>query len=52
MLSELSGLEYIINTCARLNTQLHTGLYPEVGYSLDDGYSVTQSSPGGYFYIK
>ena len=37
----MEGLEYLLNPCARLDAQLHPGLEPEVGYSLDDKYSVT-----------
>ena len=51
-LCELGGLEYLLNPCARLDTQLHLGLDPEVGSSLDDKYSLTQSPPDDYYYVK
>ena len=34
-LCELGGLEYLLNPCARLDTQLHLGLDPGVGFSLE-----------------
>ena len=45
---ELGGLGYLLNPCARLDARL----YPEVGSILDDDYSVTQSPPGDYYYVK
>ena len=44
----LQGLESLLNPCARLDTQLHLVLDPEVGSSLDYKYSVTESPPGYY----
>ena len=38
---EFGGLEYLLNPCARLDTQLHPGLEPGVGSSLEYEYSVT-----------
>ena len=49
---ELGGLESLLNPCARLDTHLHPGLDPGVGSSLEYKYSVTQSPPGDYFYVK
>ena len=37
----LTGLKYLLNPCTGLDAQLHPGLYPKVGSSLDDKYSVT-----------
>ena len=55
-LCELSGLEYLLNPCTRLDTRLYMGLDPGldpgVGFSLEYECSVTQSPPGDYFYIK
>ena len=48
----MAGLEYLLCPCARLDAGLHPGLDPEVGSSLDDSYSVTQSPPGNYCYVK
>ena len=45
-LCELGGLESLLNPCARLGTQLHTGLHPVldpvVGFSLECECSVTR----------
>ena len=49
---ELGGLEYLLKPYARLDERMHTVLDPEVGSSLDDKYSVTQSLPGDYYYVK
>ena len=40
-LCELGGLEYLLNPCTRLDTQLHIGLDPGFGYSLEYEYIVT-----------
>ena len=40
---ELAGQEYLINPCVRLDAM---GLNPEVGYSLDENYNLTQSLMG------
>ena len=40
-LCELEGLEYLFIPYVQLDARLHPGLYPEVGSSLDDKYSVT-----------
>ena len=31
---------------------MHPGMDPEVGYRIDDNYSVTQSLPWDYRYVK
>ena len=51
-LYELGGLEYLINSCARLDTRLNLRLDPGVVSSLEYEYSVTQSPPGDYRYVK
>ena len=48
----MGGLESLLNPCARLDTQLHPVLDPGVRSSLEYEYSVTQSSPGDYCYVK
>ena len=49
---ELEGDEYLLNPCKRLDTRLHLGLDSGVGSSLEYEYSVTQSPPGDYCYVK
>ena len=50
-LCELGGLESLLNPCVRLDTQLHPGMDPRVGSSLECGYSVTHvSAQGGLVY--
>ena len=46
------GFKSLLNPCTRLDELLHPELYPEVGSILDDKYSVTQSLPGYYCYVK
>ena len=41
-LCKLGGLEYLLNSCTRLDPRLHLGLDPEMGSSLDNNYSVTR----------
>ena len=38
----VGGLESLLNPCERLDAQLHPVLDPEVGFRLDDEYSVTR----------
>ena len=49
---ELAGEESLLNPCTQLDTRLHPGLDPEVGSSLDDEYSVTESPPVYYCHVK
>ena len=51
-LCELVRQESHFNPCLRLDARMYPGLDLELGYSLDDKYSVTQSAPGDYFYVK
>ena len=44
---ELGGLESLLNTCVRLDTQLHLILEPGVGSSLEYTYSVTHVAAYG-----
>ena len=52
MVCEFTGLEYLLNPCAQLDTPLYPGLDLEVVSSLEYEYSVTRSPPGDYSYIK
>ena len=51
-LCELGGLEYLLNPCARMDTQLYLVLELRVGYIIEYKYSVKQSPPGYYCYVK
>ena len=44
-LCELGVSEYLLNPCTQLDVQLHPGLDPEGGSSIDGEYSVTCVAP-------
>ena len=47
----LQSLEYLLNTCAKLDTRLHPVLDPEVGSILVYEYSVTCGAAKAAWYI-
>ena len=48
----LQGKILFLTLCAQLDTQMHPGIEPEVGFIIEYEYSVTQFPPGDYFYAK
>ena len=52
MLCQSGDLEYLLNPCAQLDTQLHLGLDPGLVSILEYECSVTQFPPEDYRYVK
>ena len=44
--------ESLLNPCAGLDSRLYPGLDPDLGSGPEYEYSVTQSPPGDYSYVK